>query len=134
MKIYYLNVKKNEKLIPLNAPDIMYNSTTVDIFTIISHILEALFEYKCPVEWIITPFLEFLNNFINDYCENYKKRYTSFIISVLNQYADKYFNDLLNLNEQQKIQWDKYSIDHKKKKYKKTENNDSQFNENFTIF
>lgn len=125
---------KNEKLIPLNAPDIMYNSTTVDIFTIISHILEALFEYKCPVEWIITPFLEFLNNFINDYCENYKKRYTSFIISVLNQYADKYFNDLLNLNEQQKIQWDKYSIDHKKKKYKKTENNDSQFNENFTIF
>ncbi|SOV18253.1 conserved Plasmodium protein, unknown function [Plasmodium sp. gorilla clade G2] len=125
---------KNEKLIPLNAPDIMYNSTTVDIFTIISHILEALFEYKCPVEWIITPFLEFLNNFINDYCENYKKRYTSFIISVLNQYADKYFNDLLNLNEQQKIQWNKYSTDNKKKKYKKKENHDTNVKENLTIF
>ncbi|CRG95201.1 conserved Plasmodium protein, unknown function [Plasmodium gallinaceum] len=110
---------KNEKLVPLNFPDIIYNSTSVDIFSIISHILEALFEYKCPVEWIITPFLEFLNGFINKYCENYKKLYSSFIISVLNQYADKYFNDLLNLKEQQKIQWNKYSNDKKKRKIKK---------------
>ncbi|SCP05279.1 conserved Plasmodium protein, unknown function [Plasmodium ovale] len=110
---------KNEKLIPLNGPDVLYNSTTVDIFSIISNILEILFQYKCPVEWIMTPFLEFLNNFINEYCENCKRRYGSFIISVLNQYADKYFNELLNLTEQQRIPWEKYSCD-KKKRYKKS--------------
>ncbi|EUD67795.1 hypothetical protein C922_01984 [Plasmodium inui San Antonio 1] len=100
---------EKEKLIPLNSPEVMYNSTSVDIFSIIWSILDVLFEYKCPVEWIITPFVQFLHTFINDYCENYKKKYTSFIISVMNQYADKYFQDLLNLTEQQKIQWDKFS-------------------------
>ncbi|CRH01597.1 conserved Plasmodium protein, unknown function [Plasmodium relictum] len=123
---------KNEKLIPLNFPDIIYNSTAVDIFSIISHILEVLFEYKCPIEWIITPFLGFLNSFINEYCENYKKLYSSFIISVLNQYTDKYFNDLLNLKEQQKIQWNKYSSDKKKKKSNK--NTEEISNENINIF
>eukprot|EP00366_Plasmodium_knowlesi_P002357 XP_002259854.1 hypothetical protein, conserved in Plasmodium species [Plasmodium knowlesi strain H] len=108
-----------EKLVPLNSPDIMYNSTCVDIFSIIWSILDVLLEYKCPIEWIITPFVQFLNTFINDYCENYKKKYTSFIISVMNQYADKYFQDLLNLTEQQRIQWDKISRTNIKRRNRK---------------
>ncbi|SCM18694.1 conserved Plasmodium protein, unknown function [Plasmodium berghei] len=115
---------KNEKLVPLNSPDIIYNSTCVDIFSIILNILEILFQYKCPIEWIMIPFLDFLNNFIIEYCENYKKRYSSFIISLLNQYADNYFKNLLNITERQKIKWDKYiSIGGKKKTQKNMNSN-----------
>ncbi|CAI7721864.1 conserved Plasmodium protein, unknown function [Plasmodium vivax] len=112
----------NEKLVPLNSPEIMYNATSVDIFSIIWSILDVLFEYKCPVEWIITPFVQFLNAFISDYCESYKKKYTSFIISVMNQFADKYFHELLNLTEQQKIQWDKFSKGNLRRRNRKEAN------------
>ncbi|CAD2098522.1 conserved Plasmodium protein, unknown function [Plasmodium vinckei] len=116
---------KNEKLVPINSPDIIYNSTCVDIFSIILNILEILFQYKCPIEWIMIPFLDFLNNFIIEYCENYKKRYSSFIISLLNQYADNYFNGLLNITERQKIKWDKYISIGKKKKIQKNMNSNN---------
>ncbi|KJP86267.1 hypothetical protein AK88_04081 [Plasmodium fragile] len=125
---------KNEELIPLNSPDIMYNATSVDIFSIIWRILDVLFEYKCPVEWIITPFVQFLNTFINDYCENYKKKYTSFIISLMNQYADKYFQELLNLTEQQKIQWDKFSSSNIIKRRNKKEGSKAEDEPGGSIF
>ncbi|SCN62693.1 conserved Plasmodium protein, unknown function [Plasmodium chabaudi adami] len=125
---------KNEKLIPLNSPDIIYNSTCVDIFSIILNILEILFQYKCPIEWIMIPFLDFLNNFIIEYCENYKKKYSSFIISLLNQYADNYFTNLLNITERQKIKWDKYISIGKKKKIQKNMNTNSNTNKDLNTF
>ncbi|ANQ10283.1 Uncharacterized protein PCOAH_00040920 [Plasmodium coatneyi] len=124
----------NEKLVPLNSPEIMYNATCVDIFSIIWNILDVLLGYKCPVEWIITPFVQFLNAFINDYCENYKKKYTSFIISVMNQYADKYFQELLNLTEQQKIQWDKFTNSNIKRRNRKEANKTEDEPGGVTIF
>ncbi|VTZ70621.1 conserved Plasmodium protein, unknown function [Plasmodium chabaudi chabaudi] len=125
---------KNEKLVPLNSPDIIYNSTCVDIFSIILNILEILFQYKCPIEWIMIPFLDFLNNFIIEYCENYKKKYSSFIISLLNQYADNYFTNLLNITERQKIKWDKYISIGKKKKIQKNMNTNSNTNKDLNTF